>query len=65
MKLTPHEIALPLWNKLTEHYTPILAKYRARIENPRITEADRIELAWRIAGIKDFLNLATPEEKKE
>lgn len=65
MKLLPSEVASPLWSKLCEHYEPLLAKARARLENPRITEAERIELCWKIAGLKDFLALAVPEEKKE
>lgn len=64
MKLAPHEIATPLWQKLVEHYTPILAKYRARLENPRIDEKERIELCWRIATIKDLFELAEPARKK-
>lgn len=64
MKLTPYETNTPLWAKLVEHYTPILTKYRARIENPRIAETERIELAWKIASIKDLLALAEPEREK-
>ena len=65
MKLSPHEIATPLWNKLTEHYSPILAKHRARLENPGIEERERVALCWQIKAIKDFLALAEPERKKE
>ena len=65
MKLSPHEVNQPLWSKLTSHYEPILAKHRARIENPRIKEEERIELAWRIAGIKELLALAEPEQKQQ
>lgn len=64
MKLTPHEIAQPLWAKLVDHYTPLLAKHRARLENPALPEVDRIALCWQIKSIKDFLALAEPEQKK-
>lgn len=64
MKLSSHEIATPLWQKLEAHYTPELAKLRARAENPRLPEAERIELLWQIHFIKNFLALAEPEQKK-
>lgn len=65
MKLNPHEIASPLWTKLCEYYAPLLAKARARNENPLVPEAERISLCWQIKFMKDFLNLAVPDEKKE
>ena len=65
MKLTPHDIAQPLWSKLVEWYTPTLAKHRARLENPRIEESERIELCWKIAAIKDLFSLAEPVKKAE
>lgn len=64
MKLAPHEVATPLWAKLTDHYIPLLAKHRARLENPALPESDRIALCWQIKSIKDFLALAEPEQKK-
>ena len=64
MKLAPHEIASPLWQKLTEHYTPLLAKHRARLENPLIQESERIALCWKIAAIKEFFDLAEADRKK-
>jgi len=64
MKLAAHEIATPLWTKLVEYYTAKLAKLRARAENPRLPEKDRVELLWQIEFIKDFLALAEPEQKK-
>lgn len=64
MKLAAHEIATPLWSKLVEFYTPELAKLRARAENPRLPEVERIDLLWQIKHIKDFLALAEPEQKK-
>lgn len=65
MKLNPHEIGTPLWDKLARHHADKLTKLRARIEQPRISEAERIELAWRIYAIKDFLALAEPAQKTE
>lgn len=64
MKLNAHEIATPLWTKLVEHYTPILSKHRARLENPALAEHERVALCWQIKVIKDFLALAEPEQKK-
>jgi hypothetical protein len=64
MKLAAHEIATPLWTKLVANYEPELARLRARAENPRMIEAERIELLWQIKFIKDFLALAEPEQKK-
>lgn len=64
MKLTAQDIGSPLWAKLVAHYQPLLAKYRARIESPRISEPERIELAWRISGIKEFLILGDQETEK-
>jgi hypothetical protein len=64
MKLAPHEIATPLWGKLVEHHQATLTKFRARLENPRIEEPERRELAWRIHTIKEFLALAEPERER-
>lgn len=63
MKLTNVEISSGLWNRLVDHYTPILAKSRARAENPALSEAERIPLLYRIAFIKEFLEMAEPEER--
>lgn len=65
MKLTPHETNTPLWVKLSEYYATKLAKYRSRIEQPRITEAERVQLAWQIQGIKELLELAEPDREAE
>lgn len=64
MKLTQHEVAQPLWSKLVDHYSPLLAKHRARLENPALPESERIALCWQIKSIKDFLALGEPEQKK-
>ena len=64
MKLAPHEVATPLWTKLVEHHTPLLAKYRARLENPMTADAERTALCWRIAAIKEFLELGQPAKEK-
>lgn len=63
MKLTNVEISSGLWHRLVDHYTPILAKSRARAENPALSEAERIPLLYRIAFIKEFLEMAEPEER--
>lgn len=64
MKLAPHEIATPLWQKISEHYEALLTKHRARLENPRLLEKERDELCWRIHEIKNLLDLAQPDRKK-
>lgn len=64
MRLTQYEINTPLWVKLTEFYTPKLATYRMRLENPSTPDAERTALAWQIKVIKEFLALAEPEQKK-
>ena len=64
MKLNAFEVSTPLWQKLEAHYTPELAKLRARAENPELPESDRVPLLWRIKFIKEFLALAEPEQKK-
>lgn len=64
MKLTIHEVATPLWQKLEAHYTPKLAALRARVENPELEEAKRIPLLWHIQYIKEFLELAQLDPKK-
>ena len=63
MKLTSVEASSSLWRRLTDHYTPILAKSRARAENPALTEAERLTLLYKIAFIKEFLEMAEPEER--
>lgn len=62
MQLAPHEVQSSLWTKLTEHYTPLLAKARARNENPLVPEAERLALCYQIKFYKEFLALA--EEPK-
>lgn len=63
MKLNPHEIQSTLWQKLVAHYTPVLAKHRVRLENPKIAESERIQLCWQIQAIKDLFELAEPSRK--
>lgn len=58
--LNPAEVGSPLWQKLVAHHDAELVKLRARIENPRITETERVELAWKIHTIKKFLSLGNP-----
>jgi len=67
MKLTAVEVGTPVWHKIMAYYEPKLVKHRDRIENPRITEAERIEIAWRIAGIKELIALGNlePERKQQ
>ena len=64
MKLTNVEISSGLWHRLVEHYTPILAKHRARAENPALSEAERIPLLHKIAFIKELFSMAEQEEPK-
>lgn len=55
MKLNPLDIRSQAWEKLLSHYKPILAKHRARLENPDIEERERIGLAWQIKVIKGLI----------
>ncbi|MES3041809.1 MAG: hypothetical protein V4730_11760 [Pseudomonadota bacterium] len=64
MKLNQHDVSTPLWQKLEAHYTPTLAKLRARAENPELPEAQRTPLLWQIKFIKEFLEMAEPDKKK-
>lgn len=64
MKLTNVEISSGLWHKITSHYTPILARTRARAENPALSEAQRIPLLHQIAFIKELLAMAEQEEDR-
>ena len=58
MKLNQHEIATPLWDKLSNHYGAELQSLRARAENPILPQDERQGLLWRIYEIKKFLELA-------
>ena len=60
MSLSPFETDTPLWAKLVAIHEAKLVKLRARIENPRISEPERVQLAWTITSIKEFLSLANP-----
>lgn len=61
--LNPHEANTPVWQKIEQHLNTQLAKKRERLENPRIAEAERIQLAWQIDTYKEFLALGQPEKK--
>ena len=65
MKLAAHEVASPLWQKLKDHHESVLAAKRARLENPRIEERERIQLAWQIDTVKEFLALGEPGRKQK
>lgn len=65
MKLTQVEISSGLWQKLVDHYTPILAKIRARAENPILAEVDRLPILWQIAHIKTLLEMAVLKESDD
>lgn len=66
MNLQPHEVGSPLWQKLSEYYTPQLQDLRNRIENPTMDEKVRVHLCYKIQFIKDFLAMAEePKRKKE
>lgn len=64
MKLNQADIGSPVWNKLVDHYTPLLATYRERLENPTCPETERIGLCWKIRMIKDLFSMAEPEKVK-
>jgi hypothetical protein len=64
MKLSLHDISTSLWQKLFDHYTPLLAKARARAENIEISNEERMKLLYQIKFIKEFLALAELDNKK-
>lgn len=64
MRLSPHDISTALWQKLADHYTPLLAKARARAENIEIPAEERMQLLYKIKFIKEFLALAELDTKK-
>jgi len=64
MRLSLHDISTSLWQKLTDHYTPLLAKARARAENIEISEQERMKLLYQIKFTKEFLALAELDNKK-
>lgn len=64
MKLSPHDMSTALWQKLTDHYTPLLTKARARAENIEIGNDERMKLLYQIKFIKEFLALAELDNKK-
>jgi hypothetical protein len=64
MKLSLHDISTSLWQKLTDHYTPLLAKARARAENIEIPAEERMKLLYQIKFIREFLALAELDTKK-
>lgn len=63
--LTDAERHSSCWVKLMTLYAGRLAGYRSRLENPRISESERIELCWRIAAIKELCALADPGRNSE
>ncbi len=64
MRLTPHDISSGLWQRLYDHYAPLLAKARARAENIEISNEERMKLLYQIKFIKEFLALAELDNKK-
>jgi hypothetical protein len=64
MKLSPHDMSTSLWQKLSDHYAPLLAKARARAENIEISDKERMKLLYEIKFTKGFLALAEPDNKK-
>lgn len=53
------------WVKLGDIMHARLATLRAKVENPRLTEGERLELCWRISEIKRFLDLGNLDQKRE
>lgn len=61
--LTDFERKSSTWEKLVAYYTPLLAKHRARLENPNIEERERVKLCWQIDTIKNLLALGEQDKK--
>lgn len=60
---TDHERKSSTWEKLQAHYKPLLAKHRARLENPSIDDRERVALCWKIDMIKGLLALGEQDNK--
>jgi hypothetical protein len=50
------------WQKVEHELNRRLAYYRAKLENPREVEAERLGCAWRIQELKEILKMG--EEPK-
>jgi hypothetical protein len=63
VKLSQHDVASQCWQKIKTYYDEVIAKKRERLENPRISDAERLQLAWQIDTVKEVLSLGEPERK--
>lgn len=63
-RLSKLEIDSTTWDKVRKHAEERLAALRAKTENPRETEADRLGAAWCISELKELLKLAQPAKEK-
>jgi hypothetical protein len=52
------------WDKTTKYVEQRLTAYRAIVENPTKTEAERLSAAHRIDELKQLLRLAKPAPEK-
>ena len=61
--LSNMDIDTACWRKLKAHCNESLTEMRARLENPRIEESERVALCWKIDTVKGFLALGDPTQK--
>lgn len=63
MKLSPSEIANPLWIKIARHMESRLGGHRESNDRFAMTETETARLRGRISEIKDFLQLGILENQ--
>jgi hypothetical protein len=64
MRLTDTQVLNPLWTLLRAHYTERLAQLRKDNDNLALTEKDSATLRGRIAEVKAFLEMDSPEPEQ-
>lgn len=64
MRLTDAQQTNPLWHVLRAHYAERLAQLRMDNDNTALTEKESAVLRGRIAEVKAFLDMDSPEPEQ-
>ncbi len=64
MRLTDTQMLNPLWSLLKKHYTERLAQLRSDNDNAALGEKESAALRGRIAEVKAFLDMDSPEPEQ-
>jgi hypothetical protein len=64
MRLTDTQVLNPLWPLLKKHYVERLAQLRSDNDNAALGEKESAALRGRIAEVKAFLNMDSPEPEQ-